>query len=712
MAARCGALLAIVTCVSWSADVRAECAPKLPRQTVSTRVLRALTLRDLVALRDIGVPDAAIATSSPLAISPDGRSVAFLINQADPETNAYCRALVVAPTQPSEAATIIDSGGELITLPNILRGMYVPGGFPAVVTPVWSPDGKWIAYLKRMNGQTQAWRVRIDGSRAEMVSPLQGDVEAVGWTKDGRRILYSTRPGIVSQKIEIEREGDSGYHYDDRVVTNSGPRPQIRADAPLVVLSSDVASGITRRASTDEAASLTPPAYLAQPVSVVSPGGRRAWTERIEVRPDAALRLFADANGKKILCDYPSCKDGISGLWWYDDRESILYQRREGWNREASAFYLWRPGKGAPKPLWRTTDVIQGCEPTKGRLICLSENSTTPRHIIALDLIHQRSSVIFDPNPEFRQIRLGRVVRIKWKNERGLEAWGDLVLPPGYRGAAPLPMVIVQYRSYGFLRGGTGDEYPIYALASRGIAVLSLERPPLVTSTVPNLTSWDDIVAYQYRNWSERRSLLSSLNSGIAAALATGFVDGDRIGISGLSDGATATRFAIIDEPRRFVAASISTCCLDPKTVMTYGGIAWAEYNRRMGFPLASEDRPDFWKPFSFVPNASSITVPLLMQLADDEYVLALETFEALREKGAPVEMYVYPNEYHYKWQPVHRLSIYKRNVEWFSYWLRPEGREPRRGAAAFQEWRKMTNDPKTSSLARNVPTPLRQRGT
>jgi hypothetical protein len=106
------------------------------------------------------------------------------------------------------------------------------------------------------------------------------------------------------------------------------------------------------------------------------------------------------------------------------------------------------------------------------------------------------------------------------------------------------------------------------------------------------------------------------------------------------------------------------------KTTMTYGGIAWADFNRKLGYPPTIRSDPQFWKPFSMALNASYMNVPLLIQASDDEYVLALETFTALRESGKPVEMYVYPNEHHIKWQPAHRLAVYNRDVDWFTFWF------------------------------------------
>ena len=48
---------------------------------------------------------------------------------------------------------------------------------------------------------------------------------------------------------------------------------------------------------------------------------------------------------------------------------------------------------------------------------------------------------------------------------------------------------------------------------------------------------------------------------------------------------------------------------------------------------------------------------------------------EALRRAERPVEMIVYPQEYHNKWQPSHILAMYDRSIEWFDYWL--QGRRP-----------------------------------
>ena len=92
---------------------------------------------------------------------------------------------------------------------------------------------------------------------------------------------------------------------------------------------------------------------------------------------------------------------------------------------------------------------------------------------------------------------------------------------------------------------------------------------------------------------------------------------------------------------------------------------------RTVGYPGLLERDDPFWAELSLSLNARRISTPILMQLADDEYLDALERFTALREAGAPVDMFMFPGEHHVKWQPAHRLAIYQRSIDWFDYWLR-----------------------------------------
>ncbi len=121
--------------------------------------------------------------------------------------------------------------------------------------------------------------------------------------------------------------------------------------------------------------------------------------------------------------------------------------------------------------------------------------------------------VVWEPNPELSRVQLAKAERLHWKNDVGIESFGDLVLPPDHRSGQRHPLVIVQYESRGFLRGGTGDEYPIQVLAANGFAVLSVQRP----RDVAHITT-RTIEEYERENnkgWADRRSVLSSVEKGV-----------------------------------------------------------------------------------------------------------------------------------------------------------------------------------------------------
>lgn len=156
--------------------------------------------------------------------------------------------------------------------------------------------------------------------------------------------------------------------------------------------------------------------------------------------------------------------------------------------------------------------------------------------------------------------------------------------------------------------------------------------------------------------------------TGIDQAIATGTVDPARIGITGLSDGASIVEFALVNS-KRFAAAAMSTCCDDRLSSLVLGGEAWGGENHRSGYPLSVDDDKAYWKPISLSLNARNIDMPILFQLADREAGLALQSHGPPHEAKKPVEMYVYPQELHNKVQPAHRLA--DRNIDWFDFWLR-----------------------------------------
>lgn len=659
----------------------------MPGKAAATGDWRGVQASDLIELRDIGVAEASADDPSPLALSPDRRHIAFLVTRADVASNDYCRALVVLATDGKAAPRIVDRGGEPILASGVYRGLKVDTGAPALITPQWSADGQWIAYQKRVDGVTQLWRVRADGSLAQPVTRSAVDIERWRWASDGRSLIYSSRPSIARVRQLAEEEALRGYLYDERFRPNAGAHPHMReADIPERHFRVDPASGAIGPADRDDENALSLPA-VGSPTIVAAADGRQAGAEPETSLPFSPRRLWtADRLGQRTVCRTETCGD-IVNLWWARDG-SLLFQRREGWAKGRTGIYRWARGQRAPQRILATDGRILGCLSGGDRLFCAAEEAARPRRIVSIDPANGKMATLFDPNPEFGRLALGKVERLTWHNALGLPAWGDLVVPPDYRPGTKLPLVVVQYHSDGFLRGGTGDAHPIFLLAAAGFAVLSIERAPYYGLNDPALQTADQMVAAMTKDWVERRSLHSSLLAGVDQVVARGLVDRDRVGITGLSDGASTAAFALINSDR-FRAASISTCCDEPNTVMIYGGTAWADWNHRVrGYPLTTVPDPAFWMPMSLALNASRIDTPILMQLADREYLLGLEAFTALREQGKPVELYVLPDEYHVRIQPRHRLAEYQRDIDWFRFWLQGEEDPSPDKSSQYARWR------------------------
>ncbi|WP_129793875.1 Atxe2 family lasso peptide isopeptidase [Sphingosinicella sp. CPCC 101087] len=664
----------------------ANCADLLPSPDAAAAATRSLTPEDLVRLRDIGpagptTPDARLMT-----LSPDGRRLAFQLRRADPHRNSYCLAMLVMEVRPGARPVIVDRGGELIRIARAFRGKAgFQTGIPRAITPHWSPDGQWIAFLKRVGGNTQIWRARADGRGSEPLFAGMDDVEDLRIGPHGRTIIFTTRPALRAARARIEQEGRSGFHYDERYAPVASNRPFPAAPVPTATHVLDLATGAVRAASASESTLLE--ARAPQDVlwtSAAPSQDRRAWTEQPNPFAPQTARLFVQTgNAAPVECRAPACA-GASRPWWTPDGQHVRYFRREGWAASLTAIYQWTPASGTVRRLHLTGDWLVECVPSGTALICLREGAVEPRRLERLDADTGRRELLFDPNPEFARLTLGRVERLRWRNAAGSETVGDLVYPVGYRPGRRYPLVVVQYETHGFLRGGTGDEYPIQAFANRGYAVLSLARPRLV-GLARGLTDKVEVERANLAGFADRRSVHSALELGLQHLIERGIADYDRLGVTGVSDGATTATFALINGTP-FKVAALSHCCIDTM-LPTRVGPAAASYFRASGYPPTIEPAEDFWRPISVSRNARRIRTPILLQVADTELMSALQSFTALREARSPADMYVFPDETHIKWQPAHRLAVYRRALDWFDYWLRGIRPESAERQAELRHW-------------------------
>jgi Tol biopolymer transport system component len=76
-------------------------------------------------------------------------------------------------------------------------------GFIKPEPPVWSPDGKYIAYLKNLPPERDVYVYSIDSGISINVSRLPGDESAVSWSQDSQYLLFTYAPDDSAENWQL-----------------------------------------------------------------------------------------------------------------------------------------------------------------------------------------------------------------------------------------------------------------------------------------------------------------------------------------------------------------------------------------------------------------------------------------------------------------------------------------------------------------------------
>jgi dipeptidyl aminopeptidase/acylaminoacyl peptidase len=659
-----------------------------PSHDGSTTPSRAISALDLVQLRDIGT-----RLGGRFALSPDGEKIALLLVAPRVPANGYDITWLIVPTHGKSPPTEAGTAGDVV-LSEIGDGRR--NGVLATKKALWSPDGLWFAYLLKRDGAIQIWRSSRDGTVQAQVTHNAADVIDFRWSRDSSNIFFLTARNRALTAEQLRTEAAQGYLYDrrfwpghERYPLSYGCRPNwlIQAPAPpgqacpheLSIVSADGADERQAQPSEqseyeklDELPALQRNRQIQLESIRRAPNQRDvAWLENSSPAEfagyDPPLTVFAAHSPDGLQakrCAAEVCTGTIDGVWW--DANRLIILRSEGHSRLVSALYSWEPDSGKVHTILRTPDYLSECAVAHSHAICLHEGPTAPGTIVSISLRDGTTSALFDPNPDLRNLSFSKVEKLEWDDGFGNDAAGHLVYPRDYSPGRRYPLLIVQYRSRGFLRGGVGDEYPVHVFAANGFAVLSFDEPE-DRQTAARAHDVAADMAADYTGFRKQLSHFNALNTMIDDLITRGLVDPKRVGITGLSDGAENVIYALIHSSK-FAAAAVSTLLFHPSALSFTGSSSYRKLNAQLfGDPLVSLDK---WRELSIGLNADRIHTPLLAQVADRELMEAALNVVPLQDAGRAVEMYVFPNEYHVKWQPVHRLAIYNRNLDWFRFWL------------------------------------------
>lgn len=657
-----------------------------------------VTPRRLLEVVDLGTP----------TVSPDGRSVAFRVEQASLERNTYDSVWYVQglgeplPRQVAEGGVPLrDSAG---------------GALPA--TALWSPDGRWIYYRALVDGEIAVWRAAADGSGAAAVTRDAADVRDFALDRDGRELRYSvgaTREQVLAAE---QAEYDQGIRIDATVPIGQGlfrsgntegrlatqrfgavwfDRAALLADVPDRWTVLDLATGTQRALSAGEAVPGPSPAAPAAGVegdpwkSVREPSGARvAVLTRIGdgsgqlYRPDVLLSVLPGAGARRPLhCTSALCTGRpITAIQWRPGHAEVLFTVTDPALGLAQSIHRWNVETGEVRTVVQGRGLVNGgrdasagCGVSEQALVCVTAETDRPPRLERIDLDGGARHVLFDPNAalalDMAHAAPARLLR--WTDAQGRRFTGQFYAARRQAGTAA-PLFVTYYSCPGFLRGGVGDEWPLASLAQAGIAALCINQLPGYTL---------DAVERHGQGLAAVESVVDLLSS-------EGEIDRARVGMGGLSFGGAVTLWTAT-ESSLLAAASVANPVVSPSYYL-YGsmkGDAFVQGLRDMWGLGAPDETPERWKALSPAFKLDRIRAPILFQHSEQEYLYALD-YEIPLLRSQRADLYVFPNEPHQKFQPRHKLAVYERNLDWFRFWL--QGHEDAAPAkkAQYERWRQM----------------------
>jgi len=642
------------------------------------------TIDQSLEMRSVGAPK----------ISPDGKHVVYEETRTNWDANAFETDLWLADVATGEShllTTAVKSSSDA----------------------EWSPDGKWIAFLsdrvapldKSPAGKRQLYVIPANGGESQQLTKMENGVGGYEWAPDSKGFALSAEaPEPKAMKDRKETFGD--YHV-------------IHADYAMVhlwTLDLPTTDAAGRMSALGEPKLLTPGETMSVGSFSWSPDGKRiAFSATRDpdlisgFSGDIYTVVVADSKVKKIV-DTPGPD---SDPEWSPDGSQIAYVTSDG---SKNFFYTNRKiavvaaDGGTPKVLTAKFDedpgllkwgpdgiYFSGLQKTASGLFLLAPQADK---VIKIETAGSTLAGAFSFSKDFKRMAYrgsganaypeiyslvpdaGKPVQlthasdqlkgfdtakrevVQWKSGDGATVEGILIKPTDFDPKKKYPLLVV-------IHGGpTGIDlpsiaadryYPIEHWVAKGALVLK-----------PN-----------YRGSAGYGEKFRSLNvrnlgvgdyadviSGVDSLIAQGFVDKDRVGAMGWSEGGYISAF-ITTSSDRFKAVSVGAGISDWMTY--YANTDITPFTRQYLQATPWDDPAIYAKtsPITYIKNAKTPT--LIQQGGSDKRVPVADSYElrqALEDHGVPVKMVLYDGFGHPINKPKQQRAVMEENENWFDHFI------------------------------------------
>ncbi|MGQ0766892.1 MAG: amidohydrolase family protein [Gemmatimonadota bacterium] len=227
-------------------------------------------------------------------------------------------------------------------------------------SPVWSPDGRWIAYVSWTEEGGDIWRIMPDGGRPEKLTTQSAYYDDIAWNPSGTRIVAARAPrtqrAIVNDEINpklvitdlvwIPAAGGGATFISS--LTNAG-RPHFTSDTTRVWIH-EAADGLVsmRWDGTDRRAHVRVTGYQ-QPGG--GPNAQPRQASELHASPDG-LRVLAQVDNKLFVVPLPVTGGPVPSVSVQNPTGGPLPFRRLsriggdfiGWNGDSRSVF-WSMGR-------------------------------------------------------------------------------------------------------------------------------------------------------------------------------------------------------------------------------------------------------------------------------------------------------------------------------------------------------------------------------
>ena len=567
-------------------------------------------------------------------------------------------------------------------------------GEKSSTNPAWSPDGKWIYFGSDRFGKNNLFRIPVDGGEAEQLTKTKGGVGVFALSKNGGTVAYTSAepdPDIekaIKEKRDFRVLDEKPKNAILYVIPTEGerqPRALTAADrhvmeigwspdsaniafvywaTPVVnewrkgkIAEADVAAGTLKEIATVSTFASAP---------VYSPDGRSIAFPQLSAKvpyPGASRIALYDRRSGSIRQIAATPNEGSRLIGWNADSRGVFVSDAR---RTATAIYQL-PIDGPAAEFYAPKAVIGAVHmDDSGRVLGLSSeaNDSAPEAYVLA--VGGKSPVrVSAANTELPKLPLGKTEAIRWPSKDGTEIEGLLTYPVGYQPGKKVPLVL---NIHGGPAGAFSEQfigraglYPIAVFAAKGYAVL---RPnPRGSSGYGKDFRYSNV-----RDWGGKD--YEDDQSGVDYLIAKGIVDPDRMAVMGWSYGGYMTSWTI-GHTTRFKAAAVGAGVTN---LVSFAGTTDIADFLPDYFTGEFWQQADLYREHSPITYAGKVTTPTLVLHGDaDERVpptQGIEYYTALKRRGIPTKMVMYPRQPHGPHEPKFVLDIMQRHVAWLDQYI------------------------------------------